>query len=36
MEDNLDKIVFENVEQFESFQDIIHENNSNINSVRSD
>ena len=36
MEDNLDKIVFENVEQFESFQDIIHENNSNINGVRSD
>ena len=36
MEDNLDKIVFENVEQFESFQDIIHENNANINGVRSD
>lgn len=36
MEDNLDKIVYENVEQFESFQDIIHENNININGVRSD
>lgn len=36
MEDNLDKIVFENVEQFEGFQDIIQENNNNINGVRSD
>lgn len=36
MEDNLDKIVYENVEQFESFQDIIQENNVNINGVRSD
>lgn len=36
MEDNLDKIVYENVEQFESFQEIIHENNVNINGVRSD
>lgn len=36
MEDNLDKIVYENVEQFENFQEIIHENNTNINGVRSD
>jgi len=27
MEDNLDKIVFENVEQFDHYQEIITENN---------
>lgn len=36
MEDNLTKIVFENVEQFEHYQDIVHENNVNINSIRTD
>lgn len=36
MEDNLDKIVFENVEQFESFHEIIQENISNINLIRND
>lgn len=34
MEDNLDKIVFENVEQFDNYQEIITENNLNIAGIR--
>ena len=36
MEDNLDKIVFENVEQFDHYQEIITENNQNIAGIRQD
>lgn len=36
MEDNLDKLVFENVAQFDQYQDIVHENNLNIDKMRDD
>jgi len=36
LEDNIDKLITTNVEQFEQYQDIVHTNNENIDKMRAD
>lgn len=36
MEYTIEKIVFENVDQFDQYQEVIHENNVNIHKIRED